>query len=197
MITRLVELYEHDLAGRDMQGDLYAYMLSKIQTAGVNGQFRTPKHIREMTVGLVKPTPGDQICDPACGTTGFLISSAEYLREHYEADMTAEQWERFAGDAYTGFDTEPTMQRIAAMYLMLRAITKPTVERRDGVSKSNADAAQYDVVLATPRSKARWMRRTFGWRGNPASRRRQAWRVPLAADVVALSGGDRVKRWMC
>lgn len=150
VITSLDELYEHDLAGRDMQGDLYEYMLSKIQTAGVNGQFRTPKHIREMMVGLVKPTPDDLICDPACGTAGFLISSAEYIREHYEADMTAEQWERFAGDAYTGFDTEPTMLRIAAMNLMLHAITKPTVEYRDSVSKSNAINAQYDVILANP-----------------------------------------------
>ncbi len=150
VVTGLDELYEQDLAGRDMQGDLYEYMLSKISTAGVNGQFRTPKHIREMMVRLVAPTPDDLICDPACGTAGFLVSSAEYIREHYEADMTPEQWQRFSGEAFTGFDFEPTMLRISAMNLMLHSITTPTVENRDSLSKTNTLAAQYDVVLANP-----------------------------------------------
>lgn len=73
-----------------MQGDLYEYMLDKLSTAGQNGQFRTPKHIREMMVELIAPVPDDLICDPACGTAGFLVSSAEYIREHYENEMTPE-----------------------------------------------------------------------------------------------------------
>ena len=43
-------------------------MLGKLAIAGKNGQFRTPKHIRDMIVELVQPTPDDFICDPACGT---------------------------------------------------------------------------------------------------------------------------------
>ena len=91
IITGLDDLYEHDLTGLDMQGDLYEYMLSKLSTAGQNGQFRTPKHIREMMVELLRPTPEDTICDPACGTAGFLVSAAEYVRGHYESTMTSEQ----------------------------------------------------------------------------------------------------------
>ena len=80
IITGLDDLYEHDIADLDMQGDLYEYMLGKLATAGQNGQFRTPKHIREMMVELLQPTPDDKICDPACGTAGFLVSSAEYMQ---------------------------------------------------------------------------------------------------------------------
>ena len=114
IITGLDDLYEHDISGLDMQGDLYEYMLGKLSTAGQNGQFRTPRHIIKMMVELVQPTPDDTICDPACGTAGFLVAAAEYIREHYENTMTTEQWEHFAGDAFTGFDTDRTMLRISA-----------------------------------------------------------------------------------
>lgn len=150
VVTGLDELYEHDLSGRDMQGDLYEYMLSKLSSAGVNGQFRTPKHIRDMMVRLLAPTPDDLVCDPACGTAGFLVSSAEYLREMYESDMTPEQWEKFSGETFTGFDTDNTMLRISAMNLMLHSITTPKVEYRDSVSKQNDITAKFDVILANP-----------------------------------------------
>lgn len=135
VVTGLEELYEHDIADLDMQGDLYEYMLGKLSTAGRNGQFRTPKHIRDMMVALLRPTPDDVICDPACGTAGFLISAAEYIRAHYESGMTTEQWEHFAGPAFTGYDTDPTMLRISAMNLMLHSIHHPDVRYRDSVSK--------------------------------------------------------------
>ena len=77
IITGLEDLYTHDIADLDMQGDLYEYMLGKLATAGQNGQFRTPKHIRDMMVELVQPTPDDFICDPACRTAGFLVSRAQ------------------------------------------------------------------------------------------------------------------------
>lgn len=82
MITGLDELYEHDIKNLDMQGDLYEYMLGKLASAGQNGQFRTPKHICDLMVHLLAPTPNDKIVDPACGTAGFLVSSAEYIREN-------------------------------------------------------------------------------------------------------------------
>ncbi len=88
IITGLDDLYEHDIAELDMQGDLYEYMLDKLATAGQNGQFRTPKHIRQMMVELMEPTPDDFICDPACGTTGFLVSACEYVRKKNEATMS-------------------------------------------------------------------------------------------------------------
>lgn len=150
IITGLDDLYEQDLKDRDMQGDVYEYMLGKLSTAGQNGQFRTPKHIRDMMVGLLDPTPDEKICDPACGTAGFLVSSAEFIREKYGSRMTSEQWGNFAGDMFTGFDTDRTMLRISAMNLMLHSITQPHINYVDSISKQNTISSTYDVILANP-----------------------------------------------
>ena len=150
IITGLDDLYEHDISGLDMQGDLYEYMLGKLSTAGQNGQFRTPRHIIKMMVELVQPTPDDTICDPACGTAGFLVAAAEYIREHYENTMTTEQWEHFAGDAFTGFDTDRTMLRISAMNLMLHSISHPEIDYQDSVSKQNQISDRFTICLANP-----------------------------------------------
>ena len=133
-----------------MQGDLYEYMLGKLSTAGQNGQFRTPKHIREMMVELVQPTPDDTICDPACGTAGFLVSSAEYIRKYYEDEMTDEQWDHYESTMFTGFDTDRTMLRISAMNLMLHSISNPEVDYKDSVSKQNQISGKYTICLANP-----------------------------------------------
>ncbi|OME45390.1 DNA methyltransferase [Paenibacillus odorifer] len=150
MITGLDELYEHDIKDLDMQGDLYEYMLGKLASAGQNGQFRTPKHIRDLMVRLLAPTPNDKIVDPACGTAGFLVSSAEYIREKYESEMTSEQWEHFAGEMFSGYDTDRTMLRLSAMNLMLHSISQPHIDYVDSVSKQNNTASAYDIVLANP-----------------------------------------------
>lgn len=136
-INSLDELYKDDIKSLDMQGDLYEYMLSKLSVAGQNGQFRTPKQIRDM------------ICDPACGTAGFLISAAEYIREHYP-NMTDKQWELFDTDTFSGFETDPTMLRISAMNLMLHSITRPEVKWQDSISKNNEIKDRYDLILANP-----------------------------------------------
>ena len=148
-INSLDELYKDDIKSLDMQGDLYEYMLSKLSVAGQNGQFRTPKQIRDMMVQLRKPSPDDMICDPACGTAGFLISAAEYIREHYP-NMIDKQWELFDTDTFSGFETDPTMLRISAMNLMLHSITRPEVKWQDSISKNNEIKDRYDLILANP-----------------------------------------------
>ena len=150
IITGLEDLYTTDLTGLDMQGDLYEYMLDKLSTAGHNGQFRTPKHIREMMVNLVQPTPNDYICDPACGTAGFLVSSAEYIRQQYESVMTSEQWKHFTTTMFSGFDTDQTMLRISAMNIMLHSIDNPDIDYKDSVSKQNDIHSKYTLILANP-----------------------------------------------
>lgn len=150
IITGLEDLYTTDLAGLDIQGDLYEYMLDRLSTAGHNGQFRTPKHIREMMVNLMQPTPNDYICDPACGTAGFLVSSAEYIRKHYESVMTSEQWEHFTTTMFSGFDTDYTMLRISAMNTMLHSINNPDIDYNDSVSKQNEIQSKYTLILTNP-----------------------------------------------
>ena len=75
------------MADTDTKGDLYEYMLGKIATAGQNGQFRTPRHIIQLMVEMTAPTPKDVICDPACGTAGFLIASSEYLQKEHSEEI--------------------------------------------------------------------------------------------------------------
>ncbi len=150
IITGLEDLYEHGIADLDMQGDLYEYMLGKLSTAGQNGQFRTPKHIRDMMVELIQPTPEDVIVDPACGTAGFLVSAAAYIRDHYEDTMTDAQWDAFQSTMFTGFDTDRTMLRISAMNLMLHSIDNPDIDYKDSVSKQNDIRSAYTVCLANP-----------------------------------------------
>ena len=110
----------------------------------------TPKHIRDMMVALIQPTPKDTICDPACGTAGFLISSAEYVRAHYGSEMTQEEWDHFAGPMFTGFDMDHTMLRISAMNLMLHSITHPNIAYKDSLSKQNEISDAFSVCLANP-----------------------------------------------
>lgn len=136
-------------------GDLYEYMLSKLSTAGKNGQFRTPQHIRNMMVELVDPRPGELICDPACGTAGFLISAAEHIRGKYENSMTTDQWSAFTGadgaePQFSGFEMDQTMLRISAMNLMLHEVSSPDVRYLDSVSQKNDISGKFDVILANP-----------------------------------------------
>ncbi len=151
IISGLNDLYKTELhKGLDLQGDLYEYMLSKLSSAGQNGQFRTPKHIREMMVELLKPTPEDSVCDPSCGTAGFLISTAEYIRNHYEDDMTEEQWKHFGSTMFSGYDIDYTMLRISAMNLMLHSISNPEIAYLDSLSKNNEICDKYTICLANP-----------------------------------------------
>ena len=136
-------------------GDLYEYMLSKLSTAGTNGQFRTPQHIREMMVELVGPRPGELICDPACGTAGFLITAAEYIRKHYGSTMTEGDWAAFSGveggpRQFSGFETDQTMLRISTMNMLLHSVEMPDIRYMDSVSKSNTIQGKFDLILANP-----------------------------------------------
>ncbi len=159
LLERAVDGVEELLAEFDENigdlGDLYEYMLSKLSTAGTNGQFRTPKHIRDMMVGMLDPKPSELICDPACGTAGFLISSAEHLRSKYEKDMSTADWDCFAGangalPQFSGFEMDQTMLRISAMNLMLHGVEDPDICYMDSISKNNTMRGKYDIVLANP-----------------------------------------------
>lgn len=138
----------------DVRGDLYEYLLSKLSTAGRNGQFRTPRHIIKMMVELMNPTPDDKIADPACGTSGFLIAAAEYLREDPEKEKAIfynpENKKRYMSSMFTGYDMDRTMLRIGAMNMMTHGITDPHIDYRDSLSDQNTDKDEYSLVLANP-----------------------------------------------
>jgi type I restriction enzyme M protein len=141
---------------RDTKGDLYEYMLSKLSTAGTNGQFRTPRHIIKMMVQLLAPGPRDIICDPACGTGGFLVAAAEYLRDLKDSDgnlvlNAPGNREHFNREMFHGFDFDATMLRIGSMNLMLHGIEDPKIEARDSLSEDYAGVEEaFTMILANP-----------------------------------------------
>ncbi len=136
---------------RDTKGDIYEYLLSKLSTAGRNGQFRTPRHIIKMMVELVKPTPNDIICDPACGTGGFLLEASEYLRKnHSELFDSDSKKHHFNNDMFYGFDTDDTMLSISAMNMIMHGIDNPNIEYKDSASGENTDTDKYSLILANP-----------------------------------------------
>jgi type I restriction enzyme M protein len=139
------------LSDGDTKGDLYEYLLSKVATAGTNGQFRTPRHIIKMMVELMKPTPTDIIVDPAAGSAGFLVEAGEYLKRNNE-DLFAikELKDHYNNDMFFGNDMDRTMLRIGAMNMMLHGVEKPNIEYRDSLSEKNIDDEKYTLVLANP-----------------------------------------------
>jgi hypothetical protein len=137
---------------RDTKGDVYEYMLSKIASAGQNGQFRTPRHIIALMVAMTAPTPKDEICDPACGTAGFLIAAGDYLRHAYpDVEVDAESRTHFHNSLFHGFDFDSTMLRIGSMNMLLHGVEAPDIRYRDSLSEGTGEEeGLYSLVLANP-----------------------------------------------
>jgi type I restriction enzyme M protein len=153
LLAKVVDLIDHvPMQDRDTKGDLYEYMLAKIASAGQNGQFRTPRHIIRLMVEMTAPTPKDIICDPACGTAGFLVAAGEYLRaRHPEALRDAKLREHFHHRLFHGFDFDNTMLRIGSMNMLLHGVENPDIRYRDSLSKEyGVEEEQFSLVLANP-----------------------------------------------
>jgi type I restriction enzyme M protein len=153
LLAKVVDLIANvPMEDRDTKGDIYEYMLGKIASAGQNGQFRTPRHIIQLMVELTAPTPTDLIVDPACGTSGFLVSAGEYLRKyHPEILRDARLKKHFHTKTFHGFDFDNTMLRIGSMNMLLHGVENPDIRYRDSLAQDHAgDEEAYTLVLANP-----------------------------------------------
>jgi type I restriction enzyme M protein len=153
LLARVVDMLDHlPMEDRDTKGDLYEYMLSKIATAGHNGQFRTPRHIIRLMVEMTAPTPSDEICDPACGTAGFLVQAGEYIRQtHPDALFDAAQSKHFHERMFHGFDFDGTMLRIGSMNMLLHGVENPDIRYRDSLAENvSNESERYSLILANP-----------------------------------------------
>ena len=154
IVTSLDDIYEQmaQLKKADTRGDVYEYLLSKLATAGVNGQFRTPRHIINMMVELMQPKPDEVICDPACGTSGFLVAASEYLKKNRKEDVffNRQNKNHYMNDMFHGFDMDRTMLRIGAMNMMTHGVDNPKIEYRDSLSDQNPDKDKYSLILTNP-----------------------------------------------
>src|SRR6202140_1668306 len=153
LLAKVVDLLDRvPMEDRDTKGDLYEYMLSKIASAGQNGQFRTPRHIIQLMVELTAPTPKDIICDPASGTCGFLVAAGEYLRTHNpEIQRAAQLKKHFHHPMFHGFDFDNTMLRIGSMNMLLHGVENPDVRYQDSLAQDHAGEEEKNtLVLANP-----------------------------------------------
>lgn len=154
VVDALDEIYKlmAEVKDVDIRGDVYEYLLSKIAQSGRNGQFRTPRHIIRMMVELMRPKPDDVICDPACGTSGFLVTAGEYLREKHKEEIFFDKQKKdhYMNHMFYGFDMDRTMLRIGAMNMMTHGVESPFIEYRDSLSDQNQDKDKYTLILANP-----------------------------------------------
>jgi type I restriction enzyme M protein len=153
LLARVVDLLDKvPMEERDTKGDVYEYMLGKIASAGQNGQFRTPRHIIRLMVELTAPQPTDVICDPACGTAGFLVAAGEYLRERHPGLLHDPRLrEHFHHGLFHGFDFDNTMLRIGSMNMLLHGVENPDIRYRDSLAQEHgAEEEKYTLVLANP-----------------------------------------------
>jgi Type I restriction-modification system methyltransferase subunit len=158
-----MDLAAHD--GVDIKGDMYEYLLSKLAQSGTNGQFRTPRHIIDLIVALVDPQPRHRICDPACGTAGFLISSYRHIlkKNTKPADLARgmldgsllkdSQWKFMEQHAFTGYDNDANMVKIAILNLYLHQLEKAHIELHNPLITT--EGGQYpgqlfEIILANP-----------------------------------------------
>lgn len=153
LLAQAVDLIDKiKMDDRDTKGDLYEYLLSKIATAGRNGQFRTPRHIIKMMVEMVKPRKDEKVCDPACGTAGFLVGVGDYFHDnHPEYFHNSDFRKHYNTDMFNGVEFDSTMLRIGAMNLQLHGIENPNLMGHDALSEAGADIREaYDLILANP-----------------------------------------------
>lgn len=153
LLAKVVDMLDKvPMNDRDTKGDLYEYMLGKIASAGQNGQFRTPRHIIKLMVAMTAPNPKDVICDPASGTCGFLVSSAEYLQEkHPELFNDTQTREHFHSTMFNGYDFDNTMLRIGSMNMALHGVENPDISYKDSLAQEHgSDEEKYSLILANP-----------------------------------------------
>lgn len=154
VVDSLDEIYDlmNDIQSSDVRGDVYEYLLSKIAQSGRNGQFRTPRHIIRMMVELMNPTADEVICDPACGTSGFLVETADFLKKTRKEEIFYDKQKKahYMNNMFHGYDMDRTMLRIGAMNMMTHGIDNPIIEYRDSLSDQNEDKNKYTLILANP-----------------------------------------------
>lgn len=153
LLDQVVQLIDKiDMKDRDTKGDLYEYMLSKIASAGTNGQFRTPRNIIRMMVDMVEPKKDEIICDPSAGTAGFLVTASEYYRDnHKDWFLDKEFREHFNNEMFHGIEIDDTMVRIGAMNLQLHGIENPQLTKNNALGESLAALRNtYSLILANP-----------------------------------------------
>lgn len=152
LLTSVVDKLSDDemnFTNTDLMGDVYEYMCG----SGVSGQFRTPRHIIDMAVEMMKPQLGEKIIDPAMGTAGFIIESAKYIQKHQKNELlNVENKKKFNSEMFYGCDNDSNMARIGYMNCILHNIKNPIITVDSLLEHENASNYfdTFDLVLQNP-----------------------------------------------
>lgn len=133
-------------------GNGFEYLLSIMGSQGDAGQFRTPRHIIDFIVDVVKPTKNDTILDPACGTAGFLISAYKYidkLAKETNQLLTPDELKGLA-ENIQGYDISPDMVKLALVNMYLHKFKEPKIYEYDTLTKLDRWDNYFDCILANP-----------------------------------------------
>lgn len=164
-VVQAIDTMDLEQNGLDVKGDMYEYLLSKLSMSGTNGQFRTPRHIIDMIVKMVDPQPGETICDPACGTAGFLVAAFTHILRNHSSKQSLErgeltgdelsplQWKFLEEQAFTGFDNDANMVKIAILNLYLHKLEKAQIAFHNPLTTGIGNpypGRTFEVILANP-----------------------------------------------
>ncbi|GHV11429.1 hypothetical protein AGMMS49938_02080 [Fibrobacterales bacterium] len=146
----LKEINNFSYDNSESLGNAFEYLLSIMGSQGDAGQFRTPRHIIDFVVAVVKPTKEDTILDPACGTAGFLISAFKYiLVQHTKTRLTPVQMKTLTNNI-VGYDISPDMRKLALVNLYLHQFANPKIYEYDTLTSEERWTDKFDVILANP-----------------------------------------------
>ena len=204
--VKIIDDLDITAQNQDIQGDLYEYLLAQLNISGENGQFRTPRHIIRMIVELVDPKLGETICDPACGTCGFLVNAYQHiLRENTSPEVIEYDEEgvphHLAGDripkkaraflkesSFFGYDFDSTMVRFGLMNMVLHGLDKANVRYADTLSKAYEEKELYDVVLANPPFKGNINKSDISSRLQVKTTKTELLFINLFLDLLVIGG---------
>lgn len=152
MFLKIINEFHYDHS--EKLGDAFEYLLSVLGSQGDAGQFRTPRHIIDFMVAIMQPKKEESICDPACGTAGFLISSYKHIlnenTKKNKGDLLTPDDRKKLINNFVGYDISAEMVRLSLVNLYLHGFTTPKIFEYDTLTSEDRWGDYFDIILANP-----------------------------------------------
>jgi type I restriction enzyme M protein len=153
LIVDLIDKENWSVMSADVKGDAYEGLLEKNaqDTKSGAGQYFTPRPLIQAMVDAVAPKPGEKICDPACGTGGFLLAAHDYIVKHHP-HMDRDERKALKDETFQGCELVQSTARLCAMNLMLHGIggngSRLPLTVSDSLAGDPGD--RYEIILTNP-----------------------------------------------
>ncbi len=152
MFLKVINEFHYDHS--EKLGDAFEYLLSVLGSQGDAGQFRTPRHIIDFMVAIMQPKKDESICDPACGTAGFLISSYKHIlnenTKKNKGDLLTPDERKKLINNFVGYDISSEMVRLSLVNMYLHGFTTPKIYEYDSLAYTDHWGDTFDIIMANP-----------------------------------------------